>query len=264
MTFWKPNQFTPLQLAQWLNAYGTSEGVTKSWLNRERAKAKPPAYRGTAPITDAEDLRRMRLVAKTMYGLGKTHEAFKLKKLARRFLEDYTGIENEDINAYLRGGKINKLPGARPEEMTVKEIATLEWALLHDKDLGVPFGKALKMDTGSSEGLVYRGIRAGRAQQLLGDTPEELIGKVIFDRGFTSVSNDESKAAAFTGMDGAIFRIKANPKLKVLRPYFDRTEGEYILPRRGAYKITGVQRGEVKMHGLSVGFPVLYVDMERL
>lgn len=261
MTFWKPNTFTPLQLAQWITAYGTSEGVKKGWLKRQRAK--PPEHRGTSPVTDPEDLRRMRLIARTMYGLGKTHEAFKLHQMARRFLEDYTGIENEDINGYLRGGKIRTLPGSRPESMTVKAIAALDWALLNDPDIGVPFSKAMAMDKVSGD-TVYRGLRAGRVQEMLGSNPEGLVGQVIFDKGFTSVSNDESKAATFTGMDGAIFRIKVNPALKVLRPFFDRTEGEYILPRRGAYKITGVSRGETKLRGLSVGFPVLFVDLERL
>lgn len=45
MTFCRPHEYTAVkELASWIYAYGTSEGVERSWLKRQRARSKSKEY----------------------------------------------------------------------------------------------------------------------------------------------------------------------------------------------------------------------------
>lgn len=95
-------------------------------------------------------------------------------------LYSYCGVSYESVNSYLRGWGSFLIDDARGRALAVKRVRELDLALA---------GAALPFPL-----LVYRGVKYPWLAE-----PEALVGTVIADKGFQSVSLTTDIARKFTG-----------------------------------------------------------------
>jgi hypothetical protein len=161
---------------------------------------------------------------------------------AAGYFYDYVNVKTGDVNPYLRGKK----------EMTPEARQRLD-------DMARYFDKTAKI--AEKDMVLYRGIGRTFADELVGKNPEELVGKEIVDKGYSSTAW-KSRVAEGHALDyqtpnnvGIVLAVtipKGTKHIVVnLSDFGDERyedEDEHILSP-GRYQITSYQGKEIKENG---------------
>jgi hypothetical protein len=160
-------------------------------------------------------------------GGGGTKMSSKLTEQQGIEAKDYAEGGYKALNSYLRGG------------------ATRESMKAHHEATAKRLDAAIRKSSLERNTLLYRGIQ----HSALAAGAEKLIGRDIPVATFQSTSSSQKSASEFAGLgkDAVLFRIEA-PKgsralsMKQFEGSGNKNEDEYLLPRGGSMRVTGVDR----------------------
>ena len=164
-----------------------------------------------------------------------------------------------DINGFLRGqkpaGSADEMDNRYGVPMSVKSAVNVLDRMIDESSL-------------PSDMTVYRGVSGAAAQKMMA----ALSGKKsVRDLGFMAVSGDEKIASSIDivgGGDAAVVRVKLPAGTKAMRiteqdNLTDLGQDEWLLPRGGSLRITGLRRMTRRQGGALMELEAEYVPGKK-